>query len=161
MYWLAKFFNWIDKLIVELYPRPNYDTPVADLPMNQLEEKPVVPPPPKYLWDTPEEARHSCRLIADEEGLTVDQKNLMSQVIHCESGYRIGAINENKKDGKTWSVDRGICQWNDYFHSKEISPGEALHDPEKSVRLMCKYVKAGQISQWSCHKLGLYKNYSA
>lgn len=120
--------------------------------------KPPVPAPeePKYMWDTPLAARHSLRLICDEEGLTVEQKNLMSQVVHCESGYKIHAIHDNGT-----SVDRGICQWNDFYHGKEITPDEALNDPEKAVRLMCSYVKQGQITQWVCYSAGLYKQYSA
>ncbi len=122
----------------------------------------IEAPSAKYDWSTPEAARHSCRLIADEEGLSVGQKNVMSQVIHCESGYKTKVIHENKNQHNVvTSTDYGIAQWNDYFHGKEISPEEALNNPEMAVRLMCHYVKAGRISQWSCYQLGLYHNYSA
>lgn len=115
-----------------------------------------------YLWNTPENSRHSLRMICDEEGLTVEQKNLMSQVVHCESGYKTTITHPNLNGaGKQMSEDFGICQWNDFYHGKEISPDDAVHDPEKAIRLMCKYVKAGRISQWVCYSSGLYKNYSA
>ncbi len=121
---------------------------------------PTPPPVPIYDWSTPEAARHSLRVICDEEGLTVDQKNLMSQVVHCESGYLTDIKHPNlDKDGRVASTDYGICQWNDYYHGKEISPDDALHDPEKAVRLMCKYVREGLITQWVCFTSGLYKEY--
>lgn len=124
----------------------------------------MPPTQPKYLWSTPAEARHSVRLIADEEGLTWAQKQLLCQIINCESGFNIHAINKNMaKDGITvLSTDRGICQWNDYWHwtrTGEISPDEALHLPAKAVRLMCKYVKQGLMNQWVCFSKGLYEHY--
>src|SRR5712671_2055216 len=97
--------------------------------------------PIKYDWSTPEAARHSLRVIADEEGLTVEQKNLLSQVVHCESGYNIHAKHPNLYNGKVVSCDFGICQWNDHYHGQEISPHDAEYNPEKAVRLMCQYVK--------------------
>lgn len=139
----------------KLYPPPS--TPSTD----PSPEPTPVPPPNTLLWDTPENARHSCRVIADEEGLTVEQKNLMSQVIHCESGYTISIVHPNvNSSGKTASTDFGICQWNDYYHGKEITPDEALHNPEKAVRLMCKYVKQGLIKQWVCYSSALYLRYT-
>ena len=59
------------------------------------------------------------------------------------------------------STDRGIAQWNDKYHGSEITNDEAFHDPEKAVRLMCQYVKRGQLKQWVCFSSGLYKQYSA
>jgi hypothetical protein len=141
-------------------PQKPVQTPPVAPPTPQ--PAPVPTPAPNYLWDTPESARHSLRLICDEEGLTVDQKNLMSQVVHCESGYRANIVHPNKKmNGTVASTDYGICQWNDYWHAKEISPDEALHNPEKAVRLMCQYVKQGQIHQWVCYSTGMYQNYSS
>lgn len=136
---------------------------------------PIMPPEPAkqptatapviYLWDTPENARHSLRVICDEEGMTPQQKNLMSQVVHCESGYSIKATHPNLNAyGNVASTDYGICQWNDWWHwikSQEISPEDALNNPEKAVRLMCKYVKEGLISQWVCYSSGLYMKYPA
>lgn len=128
---------------------------------------PVTPPTAPistsqaYDWSTPEAARHSVRVICDEEGLTVPQKNLLSQVIHCESGYNPNIVHPNLSNGKVFSTDYGIAQWNNFYHGKEISPDDALHNPEKAIRLMCSYVKAGRISQWVCYSSSLYKKYSA
>ncbi len=163
---LDTFLKSLFEAFVFIMSNTNDSEPITPPQTPKIEPQaplPVTPDPmPKYDWSTPEAARHSCRVIADEEGLTVYQKNLMSQVIHCESGYKTQITHANKdKTGKVWSIDYGICMWNDYFHAKEITPDEAIHNPEKAVRLMCQYVKAGRISQWSCFSIGLYKNYSA
>jgi hypothetical protein len=95
---------------------------------------PIAPPEAKYDWSMPDAARHSVRVICDEEGLTLDQKDTMCATIGAESGWKPGAINYNRnKDGSLASTDYGICQWNDYYHGKEISPDDALHIPEKAV----------------------------
>lgn len=127
---------------------------------------PVAPQPPtqpitpsRYDWDTPTLARHSVRVICDEEGLTVEQKDTMCATIGAESGWKTSAVNYNKKNGKVVSTDYGICQWNDYYHGKEISPDEAVNNPEKAVRLMCAYWKRGQRDLWSAYKNGSYKKY--
>jgi hypothetical protein len=100
------------------------------------------------------------RVVCDEEGLTLDQKNTMCATIGAESGWHTDAINYNRnKDGSLASTDYGICQWNDYYHGKEISPDDALHDPEKAVRLMCAYWKRGQRTLWMGYTSGNYKKY--
>lgn len=122
-----------------------------------------------YNWSTIEAARHSVRVICDEEGLTVKQKNDLCATIGGESGwqsyYLTGpkkgqpVIRENMRNGKLWSTDRGICQWNDYYHSKEISPEDAQNNNEKAVRLMCRYAKKGQLKQWVAYSSGAYLKY--
>lgn len=130
--------------------------------------KPVEPPPlhipidepPKYQWATKEYAKHSVRVICDEEGLTLEQKNTMTATVAAESGFNTLAVNYNRRaDGSVASTDYGICQWNDYYHGKEISPDEALHNPEKAVRLMCSYWKRNQRSLWIGYSSGNYKRY--
>ena len=121
--------------------------------------KPVAPTPLKHDWSTPLPARHSIRLICDEEGLTVEQKNTMCATIGGESGWSINAINHNSIGGRIVSTDFGICQWNDIYHGKEISPTEAMNNPEKAVRLMCSYWKRGQRNLWIAYKSGRYKDF--
>lgn len=122
-------------------------------------QKPIYDPV-ELLWDTPQNAKHSIRLICDEEGLTFEQKNTMCATIGAESGYKTTARLDNKdKQGRIWSTDWGICQWNDYWHGKEISPEEAVNNPEKAVRLMCQYWKRGQRTQWVAYLNGSYKRY--
>jgi hypothetical protein len=53
-------------------------------------------------------ARDSVRVICDEEGLTVNEKNDMCATIGGASGWRINAIDHNRVDGKVISTDFGI-----------------------------------------------------
>lgn len=117
------------------------------------------PPAPKYLWDTPLQAKHSVRVICDEEGFTLEQKNTMCATIAVESGFHIDAINHNTSNGRITSTDNGICQWNDFYHATEITPNEALNNPEKAVRLMCQYWKRNQRDLWIAYRSGAYKKY--
>lgn len=124
--------------------------------------KEVFPPEslkPKYSWSTPKEALQSTRLICDELGLSVDEKNLICQVINCESGFNINAKNKNG-DGTT---DYGIIQANEYWYIGKGRPlasvDEALNNPEKCVRIMIQRYKEGGLKDWICYKKGLYKKY--
>lgn len=143
-------------------PVSSYTPPSATQTQTPSPTQPraVLDPTAPYNWSTPEAVRHSVRVICDEEGLTPFQKNLMCQVLHCESGWNTHAINHNMRNGKVVSTDYGICQWNDYYHGKEISPDEALNNPEKAIRLMCKYVKNGLIRQWVCYSADMYHRYT-
>lgn len=126
---------------------------------------PVVVPPvpsqpePTYLWDTDLHIRHTVRVLCDEEGLNLEQKDTLFATVWEESQFKLNAKRENFMDGSVWSTDWGICQWNDYFHHKEITPYEAVHDPEKAVRLMCEYWKRNQRNQWSAYKSGAYRKH--
>lgn len=119
---------------------------------------------PKYLWDTPEQARHSVRVICDEEGLSVKAKNIVCAVIGAESGWKNTAKNENKnRKGIVISTDWGICQINDHYH---VGDGLAfksvqyiLDNPEMCVRWMCKMYKAGLIKLWCAYTNGSYKKF--
>lgn len=121
-------------------------------------EAPILP----LLWDTPQNARHSVRVIADSEGLTFEQKNTMCATIGGESGWITTATNKNKNSkGVITSTDWGICQWNDRYHGTEITPDEAVHNPEKAVRLMCQYWKRGQRNLWMAYVNNSYKRFLA
>jgi hypothetical protein len=115
---------------------------------------PPAPPPsvPKYEWDTKEKARHSVRVICDEEGLSVDMKNRLCDTIQCESNFNTLATNKNK-DG---TIDYGICQFNSYWwvgKNKPIPSVEAaLNNPEFCVRLMARTFKQGKANLWVCYK---------
>lgn len=141
---------WLNLLIQFVIPTQNPE----NLP------KPTPPPlPPKYQWDTKDHVRHTVRVICDEEGLTLEQKDTLCATIACESQFNTKAIHPNILNGKTVSTDYGLCQWNDFYHRKEISPAEALDNPEKAVRLMCKYWLRGQRHLWVCYLKGGYKAY--
>lgn len=155
---IAKLIWSLIQSILSQFSNPLLNLPSVQVPTVQP-PAPVVPPPPKYDWSTPEAARHSVRVICDEEGLTVAQKNLLCATVQCESGFKTNLVHPNIKNGITYSTDYGICQWNDYYHGKEITPEEAINNPEKAVRLMCQYWKRGQSTQWVCFSAGLYKKY--
>lgn len=161
-------WNWLYAIIANAFrprpPAPTPQPPAVITPPPPIAPAPPTPttPDPSVLepWGDPISNRHNVRVIADQENLTVEQKNLLSQVIHCESGYHTLAVHPNLYEGNVVSTDRGICQWNDKYHGKEITAEEAFNDPEKCVRLMCKYLKAGQIKLWVCYSAGLYKSYT-
>ena len=92
------------------------------------------------------------RQIAKEEG--VDPDTIVA-VIKCESGMNPSAVNHNI-DGTT---DYGLCQFNDHWYRKLITPEEALHKPKKAVRLMCRRFREGHGKDWICFKSGLYKKF--
>lgn len=115
-------------------------------------------------WADKAHARHNVRAICDLEGLTLDQKNTLTATLAVESGFDTHATHPNyafHASGVRYlaSTDFGICQWNDFYHGKEITPDEALNNPDKAVRLMCQYWKKGLMSQWVAYSSGLYKHY--
>lgn len=164
--------NWFQKLVAVFNSfLENWDrnVPSEQQPMNTPDtppEAPIAPvEPPKYLWDTTEHARHSVRLICDEEGLSVKEKNDLSATIHCESNYNPKCIHKNLVNGKVQTTDFGICQVNDYWH---IGPGKdfpsvdyVLNNPDACVRWMCKQWRMGRGKLWVCYLKNMYKNYSA
>lgn len=153
--WISRFIQWLNG------PRI---TPVPDVPEEPI--KPVEPPKPfpvkpKYDWSTRATARHSVRVICDEEGLTVAQKNELCATVACESNFRTKITNQNKrKDGTVASTDWGIAQINDYYH---IGKGKSfpsveyvLDNPEAVIRWMCKQWKKGNAKLWVCFSKGMY-----
>lgn len=151
-----QFVAFTDWLVARYAPEePTSPQEVPPTP----EPAPTPPEAPKYLWDTKANIRHSTRVICDEEGLTAEQKNTICATIQAESGFNLTARNDNKVNGKVTSTDWGLCQWNSYYHAKEITPEEAVHDPEKAVRLMCSYWKRGQRNLWIAYKNNSYLKY--
>ena len=133
------------KTIVTIPPIDNIPIEIKDIP--------------KYIWSTKKDARHSVRVICDEEGLTLQEKNLICAVIDCESGFDVKAKYKNI-DG---TYDIGICQYNTYWYigvGKPIaSVEEALNNPEKCVRIMIHQYKNGQLRDWICYRTGKYRKF--
>lgn len=128
--------------------------PVIITPTNEVIPNPVIIPPviEKYLWNTNENIRHSIRVIGNEEGLTVIQKDLACDIPWCESRYVI------RQRGIIDPRDRGLFQWNSHYHP-EITD-EIAFNPEKNARLGCKAIKAGKVhAYWSASEPCWNKNH--
>lgn len=123
--------------------------------------KPELPPLQALKWSTPQEARHSVRVLCDDLGLSVADKNTICAVISCESGFNTKAVNKNS-DARQ-STDYGICQYNSFWYIGEGKPiasiDEALNNPEKCVRVMINQFKKGQLRDWVCYSSGKWVNY--
>lgn len=135
-------------------------TPEA--PAMPVEES--TPTKPQYLWDTPQNAKHSVRVICDEMGMLPVNKDLICSVIEAESGFKNTATNKNLRlDGTVDSTDWGICQINDRFH---IGKGQTfpsvdyvLNNPDKVVKWMIEMFRAGHLNWWCAYTNNSYKNY--
>lgn len=142
------------------------DTKNSEVPMN-IPNVPPVPNPDVLLpWifgkSLTHNNWHNVRVICDLEKLSYEEKEELCATVWGESEFNTEAkLNNKDKSGKIWSTDWGICQWNDYWHGKEISPSDAVDDPEMAVRLMCSYWKRGESAkeQWIAYKSGRYKQF--
>lgn len=156
--------NQIVLLVNQKTMQPNI--PPVDVPAPIVEERVVEVP--KYFWDTAEDARHSCRVIMDEEGLTYAKtlvdgvyhkaKDVLCACIKQESNFNNKAVGDNGT-----SKDWGIVQINDFY---QIGPGkpfasvdEVVNNPDKAVRFMIKMYKAGKLGLWSSFSTGAFKKY--
>jgi len=136
---------------------------------------PVVEAPTVLLFDTPQHAYHSVRVLCDNAGLpfekTVDvdgvmhmPKDIICSVIMGESEFYNTAKNINRRaDGTVGSTDWGICQINDRFHigvgADFPSVEYVLANPDKAVEWMIKMYKLGHINWWCAYSGGRYKQF--
>ena len=155
--------SWIKFLIdivLAAFGLPNPAPVAPPLPQNAPVSVVTPEPAPKYDWSNIGAIKASIRKICKEEGLGLEQTDTLVATIGGESQYVLNAkcLNKNSK-GVVVSTDWGLCQWNDYWHGKEISPEEAVNNPEKAVRLMCAYWKRDQRNLWIAWKNGSYKKY--
>lgn len=134
--------------------------------------KPVEPPAPKYSWTTQKGAYKLTRIMCDEMGLTLTQKNILCACLYQESRFMNRYPNGKPvtnanvgRDGKIWSTDWGIAQINDTkgWHIGPKLPFPSvqyvLDHPEKAVEYMIKMYKAGKLNLWSSYKFGHYKKW--
>lgn len=125
---------------------------------------PTAPPPPRYDFSDYKTSRHSVRVICDEEGLSVYNKEVICACIEQESHFDNKQEGKNlNEDGSLSSTDWGLCQINDYW---QIGPNKpfpnpqfVVDNPEKAVRFMVKMMKAGKLSLWSSYKYDHYLKY--
>ena len=92
---------------------------------------------------TKEEIKEIISQIAIQYGVA---PQLAIRVAECESGLNPDAVNVNPKGSK----DRGLFQWNDYWHP-EISD-ECTFDVRCSTEAFCKTVKEGHLNWWNASK---------
>lgn len=160
--------NWFVQLIIAFLE-------LVGLKQKQVEKKTmeqradVVTPTitiaqPKYIWDDFLTSRHSVRVICDEEGLTLDSKNIICACIQQESNFNNKTVNRNKNSkGDITSSDWGICQINDYYQIGVGKPfssvDEVTANPDKAVRFMITMMKAGKLHLWVSYSSGAYKKY--
>lgn len=157
---IAAFFELFGPHLPPVEPVIAPQTPAEPTLPTEPPPTPPIPETPKYDWSTPTAARHSVRVICDEEGLTLEQKNTLCATVACESGFNIHAKHYNfSKSGKLLSTDFGLAQWNDYYHGAEITPDEAEYNPAKAIRLMCAYWKRNQRKLWVCYDRKMYEAY--
>ena len=164
--WLKLLQEWLGIIEKQQSPTPMVVVPpVKPQPLTAPIPSPVTAP--KYLWGSKTEARHSVRVICDEMGLSLSDKNIITAVIACESGFNIKAVNRNNDARKSTDfgvseIDTqkfGIAQFNDYWYKDLISPEDALNNPEKAVRLMITQFKKGRLKDWVCYSSGRFSRY--
>lgn len=153
----------------------NLFTPSVSYSGELTPEQKMSTPTETYFWDTPANARHSVRVICDEEGLPLERnilvngkfylpKDIICACIQQESQFDNNAICRNRnKAGKVVSSDWGIAQVNDYYHigiGKEFpSVSYVVNNPDKAVRWMVEMYKAGKLGLWVSYSSGAYKKW--
>lgn len=175
-WWLDDFLTLVDRIIRRPKP-PTVPVTVPPSPPSErpetrsedpVERRETPSPEPVLSWEKPREAYELTRMLCDEFGLTVEQKNIVCACIYQESRFYnrrsdgSPIINENKKDGVVWSTDYGIVQVNDYWH---IGPGKTfpsveyvMDNPGLMVRWLVKTMAAtGRLQPWSSYTTGAYK----
>ena len=98
---------------------------------------------PKLASKAKESVESVIRRIAAKNN--VDQEFAV-RVARCESGLKPNAVNINK----TGSKDRGVFQWNDYWHP-EVTDKMAF-DVEIATQFFCDAVNDGKIGWWDASK---------
>ncbi len=135
--------------------------------LKQLPVGNTLPPTSTELkWDTRGNCSHSVRVLCDEAGLTVHEKNLIWACIRQESDFLTDPVpNENRdsKTGQVWSRDFGIVQINDYYHIGEgkdfPSVQYVLDNPQVCVQWMIDMYKQGRLTMWASYTSGAYQQW--
>lgn len=115
-------------------------------------------------WSVPSHAYHNTRVVCDQLGLTVNEKNLICACIYQESQFNNAAICRNRNtQGDVTSTDWGLCQINDWFHviqTKDFPSVEyILSNPEAVVTWMIGMYQKGQLRQWVSYSSGAYMHW--
>lgn len=125
-------------------------------------------PASPIFWDTPKHCWHAVRVLCDQAGLLINEKNLICACIYQESRFQnylpdgAPVRNDNlAQDGSISSSDWGIAQVNDYYHigrGKDFpSVDYVLGNPDAIVQWMIDMYKRGNLKLWSSFSTGAYK----
>lgn len=139
---LGKWLHWD---IAKAKPQPT--TATTSPAIENITESATI----SYLWGTKIEIRHSIRVIADEEGLSWLQKEMLCDICQCESGF----VPTAKLVNSPKSVDRGLFQINNYWHPQVTD--EMAYNPEWSTRWACTIIKANK-NLWTASQKCWNKN---
>jgi len=171
---LAALLKWDmqqEPLTPEVPSEPDTPAPIAPAP----EAVPApVEKPSDYLttivpWTSKKANFHNVRVICDQEGLTLVQKNTLCACVYQESRFLTNPTPNKNRDpetGEVWSTDYGIVQVNDHYN---IGPGMpfpsvqyVLDNPEACVRWMAKHLKrTSGLSLWASWTSGVYREWLA
>lgn len=142
---------------------------ITNITNHTMPEQTLNPNPDALLpWNTTQsfshENFHNVRDICDLEGLTYEQKEILTACVWQESEFMTSPRpNQNKlQDGTVWSSDFGIVQVNDYFNIGEGKPFPSVEyvitNPEACVRWMARiYKTTGALQPWASFTTGAYK----
>lgn len=115
-----------------------------------------------FPWDTAPHMYHNVRVLCDEAGLNVEQKNILCACIYQESRFNNAAVNHNRSaTGAILSTDYGLCQVNDYYHTAPTgtpfaSVSDVIDNPSKVVSWMISMYQKGLLKQWVSYSSGAY-----
>ena len=118
------------------------------------------------LWFNQKQSYHSVRVLCDQAGLNVNEKNIICACIYQESefwNYKPDGTpvkHQNIVKGKVASTDWGIVQCNDFYHigkGKEFSTVQyVMEHPTEMVKWIISMYKAGCLKQWCSYSSGAY-----
>ena len=138
-------------------------TPTTPTEAPAASQVPSTVPNPDVLvaWDTTRHNYHNVRVLCDESGLSLTEKNLICACIFQESGFDNNAICQNKNaEGVVTSTDVGICQINSYFHcgvGKDFpSTAFVVANPQDAVQWMIEMYMNGLLKMWVSYSSGAY-----
>ena len=116
-----------------------------------------------YDWSSPENVRHSIRVMCDAAGMGYVDKNTLTACVYQESEFNPRAIGKPNSNG---TQDFGLAQYNNGSINGIplwIGPGaafastdEVLNNPAKNIRIMILQFKSGHRILWSSYKTGAY-----
>lgn len=173
-YWVLPYQDHAEEPLAQSPPAQPVATPVPAAPVAYPDARVQ---PPALLWDTPEHAWHSVRVLCDNAGLSLKKtilvdgmlyapKDILCSCIFQESGFDNRAVHKNAH-----TTDYGICQFNDGKNPKTgvpywIGPGalfstsqDVYDNPERAVKTMIECYKEGNLKLWASYSTGANKQW--